>query len=91
MMVVILIVSTDTKSHVNSGYSESDHIHRNIGNETVNSRHKLEENSQHNVTFNMICQELRALNETRTRFKRFVFYVQEHQVLVINCCKTCLI
>ena len=80
LIIIILIESTATKSYINSGYSESGHIHHNIGNETI----KRETNNQYNVTFNMICQELRSLNETRTRFKRFVFYVQEHQVLVIN-------
>ena len=72
LIIIILIESTATKSYINSGYSESGHIHHNIGNETI----QRETNNQYNVTFNMICQELRALNETQTRFKRFVFYLQ---------------
>ena len=75
MMVIILIVSIDAKSHKKD--SESDHIHRIFGKETVDSKDDEQgKMNLDNVTFSEICQELRALNETQTRSKRFVFYVQ---------------
>ena len=82
LIVIILIVSTAAKSYINSGYSKSERINRNSGNETVNLRYKHEKNNQENVTFNVICQELRALNQTRTRFKRFVSYLQAPVILL---------